>query len=54
MTKKSGAVVFDDCDTSSYKPYVNPQWVALLNLLDRNVAYQRCCGCEFVGTISWR
>ena len=26
--------------------FVNPQWVALLNLLDMNVAYERCSGCE--------
>ena len=30
----------------SYKEYVNPQWVALLNLLDMNVDYERCAGCE--------
>jgi ornithine--oxo-acid transaminase len=32
--------------TSSYKGYVNPQWVALLNLLGMNVEYERCLGCE--------
>jgi ornithine--oxo-acid transaminase len=30
----------------AYEQYVNPQWVALLNLLDMNVAYERCLGCE--------
>src|SRR4029077_18095944 len=32
--------------TSNYKEYVNPQWVALLNLLGMNVEYERCLGCE--------
>jgi ornithine--oxo-acid transaminase len=32
--------------SSSYQQYVNPQWVALLNILDMNVRYQRCAGCE--------
>ena len=32
--------------TSNYKGYVNPQWVALLNLLGMNVEYERCLGCE--------
>jgi len=32
--------------TSDYKDYVNPQWVALLNLLGMNVEYERCLGCE--------
>src|ERR1700676_719599 len=32
--------------TSNYNDYVNPQWVALLNLLGMNVAYERCLGCE--------
>src|SRR4029077_201747 len=32
--------------TSNYKEYVNPQWVALLNLLGMNVEYERCVGCE--------
>ena len=31
---------------SAYKHFVNPQWVALLNLLDMNVTYQRCTGAE--------
>ncbi len=32
--------------TSDYEKYVNPQWVALLNLLDMNVEYERCVGAE--------
>jgi len=31
---------------SSYEEYVNPQWVALLNILGLNVRYGRCAGCE--------
>lgn len=31
---------------SSYQEYVNPQWVSLLNLLEMNVEYVRCSGCE--------
>jgi ornithine--oxo-acid transaminase len=37
-TKLSGA--------SNYEAYVNPQWVALLNLLGMNVEYERCLGSE--------
>jgi ornithine--oxo-acid transaminase len=32
--------------SSSYSEYVNPQWVALLDLLDMNVRYARCEGAE--------
>ena len=32
--------------SDSYQNYVNPQWVALLNLLDMNVRYRRCAGAE--------
>jgi ornithine--oxo-acid transaminase len=32
--------------TSNYQDYVNPQWVALLNLLGMNVEYERCLGSE--------
>lgn len=31
---------------NSYADYVNPQWVALLDLLDMNVRYARCEGAE--------
>jgi ornithine--oxo-acid transaminase len=34
--------------TSSYQEHVNPQWVALLNLLGMNVEYERCLGCELL------
>jgi ornithine--oxo-acid transaminase len=50
MTAKTGAVVSEGCETSSYQEYVNPQWVALPNLLDMSVQYQRCCGCELFTT----
>src|ERR1700722_14528794 len=30
----------------AYKENVNPQWVALLNLLGMNVDYERCLGCR--------
>jgi ornithine--oxo-acid transaminase len=32
--------------TSDYTTHVNPQWVALLNLLQMNVKYDRCFGSE--------
>ena len=32
--------------SSDYKTYVNPQWVALLSLLGMNVEYERCLGSE--------
>jgi ornithine--oxo-acid transaminase len=31
---------------NSYEEYVNPQWVALLNILDMDVRYERCSGSE--------
>lgn len=31
---------------AAYFNYVNPQWVRLLDLLQMNVRYQRCCGSE--------
>ncbi len=31
---------------ASYTEFVNPQWVALLDLLDMNVRYERCEGAE--------
>ena len=36
--------------TSLYAEHVNPQWVRLLDLLQMNVAYQRCSGCELFTT----
>src|SRR5690349_6003274 len=32
--------------TSSYRTYVNPQWVRLLDVLQMNVQYTRCEGVE--------
>jgi ornithine--oxo-acid transaminase len=32
--------------SADYSDYVNPQWVRLLNLLQMNVRYRRCSGCE--------
>jgi hypothetical protein len=34
MTKKSGAVVFENGHTSFYEHYLHPRWVARLNPLD--------------------
>src|ERR1039457_1460144 len=31
---------------SSYFTHVNPQWVGLLDLLEMNVEYEHCLGCE--------
>ncbi|HTS50175.1 MAG TPA: hypothetical protein VMH05_19650 [Bryobacteraceae bacterium] len=31
---------------NSYREYVNPQWVRLLNVLEMNVRYTRCGGAE--------
>jgi ornithine--oxo-acid transaminase len=36
--------------TDSYADHVNPQWVKLLNLLEMNVAYDRCVGAELFTT----
>jgi ornithine--oxo-acid transaminase len=36
--------------TDSYADHVNPQWVKLLNLLEMNVAYERCVGAELFTT----
>jgi ornithine--oxo-acid transaminase len=48
MATKSATVVPPGVSTatSNYKEYVNPQWVALLNLLGMNAVYERCLGCE--------
>jgi len=35
---------------SSYANHVNPQWVALLNVLEMNVSYERCFGTELFTT----
>jgi hypothetical protein len=46
MATKGAAVAVESFGSKSYQEYVNPQWVALLNLLDMNVEYERCSGCE--------
>ncbi len=46
MATKSVTVVSEPVGSRTYQEYVNPQWVALLNLLDMNVEYQRCFGSE--------
>src|SRR6202140_570981 len=48
MATESATVVSRGASTatSNYQEYVNPQWVALLNLLGMNVLYERCLGCE--------
>ena len=46
MATNGAAVVVDSLGSKAYQEYVNPQWVALLNLLDMNVEYERCSGCE--------
>jgi ornithine--oxo-acid transaminase len=46
MATESARVVLEIASGRAYQEYVNPQWVALLNLLDMNVEYERCTGCE--------
>ncbi len=48
MPTNRATIVSPEVSTSpsDYKEYVNPQWVALLNLLGMNVEYERCLGCE--------
>ncbi|MGC0779851.1 MAG: aspartate aminotransferase family protein [Candidatus Acidiferrum sp.] len=46
MTMVRATSVSSAVSTSAYEEYVNPQWVALLNLLDMNVEYERCAGAE--------
>jgi ornithine--oxo-acid transaminase len=45
MAAKS-VVLSEAVGAQAYKEYVNPEWAALLNLLDMNVEYERCEGCE--------
>jgi hypothetical protein len=42
MSKSATAIDTQVSAASSYFDYVNPQWVALLELLDMNVRYERC------------
>ena len=46
MPKSMTAVDARVSASSSYSDYVNPQWVALLELLGMNVRYERCEGAE--------
>jgi ornithine--oxo-acid transaminase len=46
MATKGATIVSEIEGSRAYQDYVNPQWVALLNLLDMNVEYDRCSGCE--------
>ncbi len=46
MATQASKVATSESHSHSYEQYVNPQWVALLNLLDMNVRYQRCAGAE--------
>src|ERR1700723_474140 len=46
MPKSTAVVDTQVSSGSSYSDYVNPQWVALLELLDMNVRYVRCEGAE--------
>jgi ornithine--oxo-acid transaminase len=46
MATKTATLVSAATHASAYQEYVNPQWVTLLNLLDMNVEYARCSGCE--------
>ena len=48
MATKTATIVSPFARISSYEEYVNPQWVALLNLLGMNVEYVRCSGCELI------
>ncbi len=50
MATKSAPVLPEMVGGRAYQQYVNPQWVALLNLLDMNVEYERCSGCELFTT----
>src|SRR6202790_5847420 len=46
MHKSATAIDTQVSRANSYSDYVNPQWVALLELLDMNVRYVRCEGAE--------
>jgi len=46
MATKSASVASASAGSRVYEEYVNPQRVALLNLLDMNVEYKRCADCE--------
>ena len=44
MAANRAAAPSEVAASHSYEQYVNPQWVALLNLLDMNVEYDQCLG----------
>jgi ornithine--oxo-acid transaminase len=46
MATKLVTVVPGSTGSKAYQEYVNPQWMALLNLLGMNVEYDRCAGSE--------
>jgi ornithine--oxo-acid transaminase len=46
MVSNRTALASESLGVQAYGEYVNPQWVALLNLLGMNVEYERCLGCE--------
>jgi hypothetical protein len=46
MASTSATFASESLGGRAYQKYLNPQWVALPNLLDRNVEYERCSGNE--------
>jgi len=46
MATKTAMIASPPIQASRYEEFVNPQWVTLLNLLEMNVEYERCEGCE--------
>jgi ornithine--oxo-acid transaminase len=48
MASKGAVVASESVGVQTYQDYVNPRWVALLDLLDMNVEYERGLGCELL------
>jgi ornithine--oxo-acid transaminase len=46
MASKGAVVSSESVSGQTYQEHVNPQWVALLDLLGMNVEYERCLGSE--------
>jgi ornithine--oxo-acid transaminase len=46
MATKTSVVLPASRPSTAYQQHVNPQWVALLDLLGMNVEYERCLDCE--------
>jgi ornithine--oxo-acid transaminase len=46
MRSQGFALASPEVSSAAYEQYVNPQWVALLDLLGMNVSYDRCLGAE--------